>query len=318
MTQVDLPQVSVQRYLELLRRRRWQVIPVSLLGLVIGGLVAFFIPRYYVAQSVLTYESPPGASVARGDEDPFLVIVDTARLTLPNAIESAVKTLGWEQAAIADPFERTQALRQLEGRLEVGDANPGKGRKHARIVVTYRDRDGLRSADFVNTLVGTWMQQRLADLRAGAEQDKATATARYNELQAAYNQYLDRRSTLERTYGIDPALDLGWQKVAFDRREADLQQRRAELAALRKAIVAAQQRLAQLQERRNLLPARVQVGTELSLEELAKLPAAQKLLLELDYYQKLVEAYRPGNPWRRAAEGRVAEIKLDLAKVASP
>ena len=36
MTQLDLPQISLQRYLDLLRRRRWQVIPVSLLGLLIG------------------------------------------------------------------------------------------------------------------------------------------------------------------------------------------------------------------------------------------------------------------------------------------
>ena len=41
MTQVELPQLSLQRYVDLVRRRRWQLVPVSLLGLIIGGLIAF-------------------------------------------------------------------------------------------------------------------------------------------------------------------------------------------------------------------------------------------------------------------------------------
>ena len=53
MTQVDLPQMSLQRYVDLVRRRRWQLVPVSLFGLVIGGLIAFFIPRYFVARTLL-------------------------------------------------------------------------------------------------------------------------------------------------------------------------------------------------------------------------------------------------------------------------
>ena len=40
MTQLDIPQISFARYLELLKRRRWQVIPVTVLGLVIGTAVA--------------------------------------------------------------------------------------------------------------------------------------------------------------------------------------------------------------------------------------------------------------------------------------
>ena len=36
MTQLDLPQVSLQRYVDLVRRRRWQLVPISLFGLVVG------------------------------------------------------------------------------------------------------------------------------------------------------------------------------------------------------------------------------------------------------------------------------------------
>ena len=55
MTQLDLPQISLSRYLDLLKRRKWRVVPASLAGLVIGGLVAFFVPRYYVADMKLDH-----------------------------------------------------------------------------------------------------------------------------------------------------------------------------------------------------------------------------------------------------------------------
>ena len=60
MTQLDLPQLSLRRYLDLVKRRRWQVVPVSLLGLLIGGLVAFFIPRMFVAETRIKHAQMPG------------------------------------------------------------------------------------------------------------------------------------------------------------------------------------------------------------------------------------------------------------------
>jgi len=45
MTQADLPQLSLRRYVDLVKRRRWQVVPISLLGLLIGGSRACSWPR---------------------------------------------------------------------------------------------------------------------------------------------------------------------------------------------------------------------------------------------------------------------------------
>jgi uncharacterized protein involved in exopolysaccharide biosynthesis len=55
VSQIELPQFSMQRYVDLLRRRRWQVIPVSVIGLLVGGLVALFIPRYYVVDVLIEH-----------------------------------------------------------------------------------------------------------------------------------------------------------------------------------------------------------------------------------------------------------------------
>src|SRR5688572_19336543 len=167
MTQVEIPQVSLARYFDLLKRRRWQVIPISVLGLVIGGLVAFLIPRYYVAETLVQHQQVPGQKESRNVEDPFRSIVDSAKMTIPQAVGDAMKELKWPEAQLADPFERTQRERAVMERVKVDDVNQmTRDRDLAQIRVTYKDRDGARSAVFLNALIETWIKKRLGELRA--------------------------------------------------------------------------------------------------------------------------------------------------------
>jgi capsular polysaccharide biosynthesis protein len=316
MTQLDLPAVSFQRYLDLLKRRRWQVIPVSLLGLLVGAVVAFFIPRYYVAESILTYETPPGETVARS-EDPFAAVVDSARTTIPLAIESTVKALGWEEGRVADPYDLSQNLKTLEGRLDVFDVNPGKDRPFAKILVQFRDRDGLRSAAFVNTLVDTWTKQRLAMLRSAAEAIKTAATQRYTAQHNAYDQYLTRKKHLEESYGIEPGMDLAMQREAYRDREKRQEDRRTELAKLQKQVVNQRQKLKQLQDDLALTPPRIAVDATQNAEALAKNSEAKLLVLQIRYQQKVLENLAESNVRdRRNALRTIAELKKELAELA--
>lgn len=314
MTQLDLPQISMRRYFDLLKRRRWQVIPISLLGLLVGGLVAFFIPRYYVADSTLVYETPPGEEVANATEDPLFAIVDSAIATVSNAIEPTVKLLGWEEASIADLYERTQRLKELDARLDVFDINASKGRKYAKILVVFRDRDGLRAATFVNTLVDTWIAQRLKELRSGVEKRKADATQRYNEHVSAFDQYLLRRKYLERTYQIEPNFNIDVQRAEYKTRKDAQLRRETELAALQAEIVGLQEQQKQLMDRRATLPLRVPAEVRTNDPALLKEPTVLKLMTEIRYYEKALENIQDGNPDRVRNQKMIAKLKADLAE----
>lgn len=128
MTQLDLPQISLQRYLELLKRRRWQVVPASLLGLLLGGIVAFFIPRYYVAETMLQHQMAPGMEAVRSKEDPFRTIVETAQITIPLAVVRAVGTALPVQVLGELLLEGATAQRQLA--LELRTLAGGQGNAH--------------------------------------------------------------------------------------------------------------------------------------------------------------------------------------------
>ncbi len=164
MTSIEVPQLSLQRYVDLVKRRRWQLLPVSALGLLLGALIAFLIPRYFVADTLLEHQAVAGQA-QQGVDDPLLSIVDSAKLTIPQAVQAAMEKLRWPEASIADPFERTQKVKEVQARVAVHDANPERGRHYAQIRVGYRDQDGERAATFLNTLVEVWMEKRLKEVR---------------------------------------------------------------------------------------------------------------------------------------------------------
>ena len=85
LDQLELPTISIGRYLDLLRRRTWQVVSVSLLGLLVGGLVALLIPRYYVAHTIVQFNRPILDPKLGTPEDPMSQVVESSRVTVAGA-----------------------------------------------------------------------------------------------------------------------------------------------------------------------------------------------------------------------------------------
>jgi len=166
VTQLDLPQISLQRYVDLLRRRRWQVIPVSVLGLLIGGFVALLIPRYYVADTWVQYTRAPGEPKANPMEDPMADAVDNAKHTIPLAVGETIRQLGWEDYAGLGLYAAHEYEHTVRSRIDILDQNAGKPvRSFAQLHITYRDQDGQRAAAFLNGLVQVWMNRQLQTMR---------------------------------------------------------------------------------------------------------------------------------------------------------
>lgn len=315
MTQLDLPQISLSRYVDLLKRRRWQVIPVSLLGLLIGGVVAFFIPRYFVADTSIAYQRPPGEELT-DPEDPFRAIVDSAKLTIPRAIPETIRALGWPEALAEDPFEFSQNVSEIEDRLTIFEFGKSKGQPFALIRVSYKDRDGLRAAAFLNKLAATWISQRQGELMAAAKAKLAAATAEHKQHSNAYNTFLQERQHLQRTYRIEPGIDLMTQRD----KHGDLVDGHAEAVAkvaAKKAEVAKLE--ARLEHERTVLrdlPARVPVDVQALQIEAAKSPEGIALIAQIAYATLARDNYREGTPARAKAERDIQYLTAKLTELA--
>ncbi len=155
MTQLELPPISFARYLELLKRRRWQVIPMTLVGLLIGLIAALLIPRYYVAEAMLTYQGLVLDPDARTQEDPLFATVSSAVYSIPNTVPDALEKLEWIGKDDTDPA-RDSTIDAVKSRLEVQEHQPEKGQSHYYIQLKYKDVDGAKAAQFVNTLQEVW------------------------------------------------------------------------------------------------------------------------------------------------------------------
>lgn len=317
MTQAELPQLSLQRYVDLVKRRRWQLVPVSLLGLVIGGLVAFFIPRYFVAETLLEHQQVPTG--VNDPEDPFRAVVDTAKSTIPLVAGDAITALRWPEAMGLDDFERDQFERDVESRISVYETNGGdRSRSYALINVEYRDRDGERSAAFLNKLVEAWGKARIEELRAPAETERLRASTRADRARRTLEGYMREKQDLERQFGFDPETDINvqrleWPKLAAARRERldAIATSKEHRELLRAGIAVDKAALADTQ-------ARVPPGATNLLTDALKVEEAKPLVaMWLRAKQEYEQTYQPGTSHYFNAK-RKAELILQQIRALVP
>ncbi|MEC7585089.1 MAG: hypothetical protein VYE77_12290 [Planctomycetota bacterium] len=318
--QIDLPQVSIARYLDLLKRRRWQVVPISLLGLLIGGLVAFFIPRYYVAETRLEHFWAPGEPYrdTSGRKDPFRGLVENARHTIPQTrpVLATMQNLGWSEAMERDPTRRLDNVRAAIGRLRVVDVNPGKDRDYAQILVSYKDQDGERSANFLNQLVQTWVGQRLDEMRAGAEDAIKGANSELRKVFGEYNTINRELGQLATQYGFHREYTASEQREVARMREQQQQGLADQLEQLKLQIA---QLKVDIGDKTLELDSTPSLG-DASQGELANLfPAGspqQAVYVKLLSLKNSLKYFMgPAHPDRLATSRQVEQLELQLANL---
>ncbi|MCR9247847.1 MAG: hypothetical protein NXI31_22695 [bacterium] len=315
MSQLDLPPVSIARYLDLLKRRRWQVIPASLVGLLIGGIVAFFIPRFYVATAGITYEQPPGQPLTNA-EDPFGAIIDSAKLTIPAAIEETITTLGWPEAITPDPYVRGENVNAIAERLQIYEYGNSKGRTYAQIRVTYKDRDGLRAASFLNQLVQTWISSRQQRMLEGARKKLASSTAEFKQHDEAYNSFLQQRLHLQTTYGIEPLIDPSIRREGYLARIKAADDQRGKVRQQKIEVVKLEQQLKLARETLSETPARVPLDMAMLMAEASKTERGQVLLGLILQATMARDGHR--DPRKKAKwERKIAELNEELKLLAN-
>lgn len=202
MNELDLPQISLGRYLELVSRRRWQVVPITLLGLVIGAVVAFLIPRYYVAETVFTFNA--GTALDPDVEDPMAEVAENAQLSIPAAVHEVLPRLGWTEALDEDEDRRkafTEAVRDRVAAMPHGR----RGENFINLKIVYLDTNGYRAAELCNALRDHWIESERERLVAAAQEEVSTAL--FDRRQVADRLKLKEmeRSNHRQEFQIDPS-----------------------------------------------------------------------------------------------------------------
>lgn len=313
---VELPQLSLARYFDLLKRRRWQVIPVSLLGLLVGGIIAFFVPRYYVAEAYVDYYRLPADVQTRATEDPFKFVVDNAQILVPQSAGPTIRKLGWPESAIPDAFERRQKEREIEERVRVQDLNPGQGRTYARLVITFRDQDGARAAAFLNTLVATWMEQQLGDMRRSTEREFDLANEKSRAALGEWNAINHEITHLSSQFGFERMWDQALQREDMRLRREASAQLEVKLDTVLREVVSLEQRIAAVQKELDRTPHDLEAGADALRQRFLEGSQEAKWFAELQIAKRSLEdSMKDGHPYYAATKRRVARLEKLLGAV---
>lgn len=311
--QVDLPPISVGRYLDLVRRRRWQVIPVSILGLIIGALVAFLIPRYYVAATSVIYQGylDPKAMTR---EDPMAGIVASAEILIPEHVAEAIDVLGWEEG-VGDSIERMAFEDSVRDRLVVFDRRREKGVTVAHITIQYSDTDGERSAALCNTVRDLWIQSEADELRSKAEEvmrgHNARLAAASKELAAAMRDLaqFERLNQVDSAMIRDPVSGMNQSRIQVGLMEfnRELVQIEGDLAELTDEETGLDNRLSTMQR---MVPKSI----ETTEDDVLKAQQA-KLLFSIKNLELQLKSIRPANPDYAGLERKLDATKAELQEL---
>lgn len=241
MTQAELPQIPIARYLDLLKRRRWQLLPAALLGLAVGTLVAWLIPRYYVAETIVRI-LPRTVDKAMSRQDRFLEEIRKARVVIKNEalVATAIRELEWPAAN--DP-EDTASLRaqlaEIADRIEVSQMDAGESSTSSALLsITYRDRDGPRSAQFLNTLRDLYLEREFSAILRAEKRRLAELTSKEARHSDALDRAFNSRREILRRSGLNPGYRFTQQGALRqqDLRLDELRRVESDIEALRASI----------------------------------------------------------------------------------
>ncbi len=312
MTDFELPQFQVGRYVDLLRRRKWQLVPAAILGLLVGCLVAWMIPRYYVARTTVRI-FPRSGSIRASADDPMLEEVRKARITVKaqRMIERSVRELEW-----TGPYESTddpnyrRFITDIASRVDVYELEKGQPKRSSAIVaLEFRDRTAKRAADFANKLRDVWIDSEYQAILDRGRRLLTKLNTDHVKKRKAFDAAIDERRELIRQYGLDPT-PVG----PNGRRPSNIHyEKRAELQTKLEAIVAriasARSQLIEFRRRRDALDQKR--SKDLRLD-----PAIQRAIGPLNKkYERLKEKLaklRPGNQMYKFTQQQLAQIEKGL------
>ncbi len=256
MAELDfsLPGLQARFLLEILRRRRWLIVPLALLGLGVGALVSFLIPRYYRAETRVEIKdiSLEGRPVPKQGEDPMAGIVENARYTLasPRMILKAARALKWPEFFSADPEDPAlrARIKAVLARLQVypirSGGTPGAG---GILGISYADKDPKRAAEMANTLRDLWLEDRFHSLQRSLQSVLDKERGQEMDAREKWHAALNELRDFERANRLDPMMSLPGKENSpgiykardllaeqIRKEEADLRGLEVKLAALQK------------------------------------------------------------------------------------
>jgi succinoglycan biosynthesis transport protein ExoP len=318
MTDLDLPSLELGRYVDLIKRRRWQLVPIGFLGLLIGFIVAWSIPRFYVANTKVQLYPPLIGGEVGGftREDPFLREVNKARITILRyeLVKQAIEKLGWEDyfAAKGSPEEFAYVY-DVIGRIAVLDLDPSQNRSSATLEISFRDQDPVRAAEFANTLRDIYLESERRSIVSSGRLQLGMLQDQEEKARQALEERADELKLFQQQTGYMPELSSDPTGRGEQRSRQEEGRRRAQsVADLKQEIANLQAQLRLQRERLSAMqPRRPKAQPESDPLVINRL----KVVERINENQRILALWVPGHEEYKRVKALLQEDEELLAEI---
>ena len=311
---------STQEFLEVLSRRKWQIILPTLLILSLGIAWAEFVPRKYEVQTIVELRSTGLVENEGTDGKAMLRSVQGSaeqQIRARNPIRDVIEKLQWDDYLSISGSDRASYSKQLrteyvdrvKERLVVQVKGGGKDNPSSFLYLRYSDTNAQRAEQFLNELRNQYIINVVERERNRAREERDSLQDLMNQKDQTYQdsereladlkrQYQLSYTQPERNRGLSRDEDPTFQQLT--RAEASLSQALQDLEVHQEVVADLKARFANEPEQRQKLKTDGDDLTQVQLLEIDEAILAEK---------QLQVGIRPPHSRYQKAEAEIARLE---------
>lgn len=310
------PPGQLQELLEILRRRRWQVILPAALIVALGTAFAVIVPKKYTVSTEVelreTFLQTKGAAIrltnqAREAESATYQIRSSKRL------RGVVEKLKWPEYLTLSPEEQFEFLKDLQEDVTVTVPRKPEGATSSYVTIEYKDTDPQRAVEFLRELRTQWIESEVEKGRSAVKAEYDVLLAQREALEEERRKKDLELTDLRASYGLSPTQPLSASDVqrdedpvfaALERHRDQLQVAQIDLAETQSTVEAIQKQLEEIEPK-------IRIESEVGGRSFEDEIRARRL--EIAKLQVKLEGYKPQHSkyttTRRMIEALESEIE---------
>ena len=306
-------QGQLAEFLEILRRRRWQMALPALLVLSVGVTLAVLIPKKYLVSTQIEVR-PVNSSLPQSQAGKEAENAPN-QIRAPERIRALLSRLKVEDYLALGPREQAEFVTDVRDDLRVKVDHPVNATS-SFVTIEYMDLDRKRAVQVLKSLRDDWKQDVMDNAKNNADTEANQLGEKVRQLELAIKAEEDTVSGLKQRNNISATQPIpgGRDTRAEDPGYQRLQKQKDDLGAISIELVKAEEKVASLERQLAETPERLSEAQLLAgnsnTEELASI---ETQLVDLD---AVLRRYRPmASGYRLALEKRnQLEIKRDALK----
>lgn len=199
---------QLQEFLEILRKRKWQVLLPAAFILSVGTAFAVLVPKKYRVETQVELRATAVEDL-EGQSSPLWSQVREAQnaalhIKAPNRVRRVIESRKWTDYLGLGPAEQAKLVRDVVRNIEVTVPRPRSEGGSTFVTIEYLDVDPKRAVDFLEHLREDWTKNEVQRGQRAIEDQRRALQARSADLEKQVREKQTELTDFQSAYGLSP------------------------------------------------------------------------------------------------------------------